>query len=152
MLLSIMATLSTSTMMMKHPLSMGITLILQTLMISMLCGTALKSFLFSYIIMIIMMSGALVLFIYMASVASNEKFQTSIKMLIVSIIIMTITYQHKAYNYMEWNTPKDIKTLIKMFNTMSSFTTMMMIMYLMFTMIVVSGIASNKEGPLRMKQ
>nr|AVJ52559.1 NADH dehydrogenase subunit 6 [Acantholomidea porosa] len=156
-LYSLMISMAVSFLWLKHPLSMGFILVLQTMIIAIISGMMLCNFFFSYIITIIMLSGALVLFIYMASVASNEKFKTSTLMSIMfimtfifSIIIMNKTISMNYYPNND-NLSHSMMTLIKLFNTMSSYLTMMMILYLLLTMIIVSFIASNKEGPLRMK-
>nr|YP_008592450.1 NADH dehydrogenase subunit 6 [Eusthenes cupreus]AFY16816.1 NADH dehydrogenase subunit 6 [Eusthenes cupreus] len=153
-----MVSLSILFLWLKHPLSMGFVLICQTLIIAMLAGMSLSSFLLSYIIVIIMMSGALVLFIYMASVASNEKFQTPLTLIMLFILINLITFimqdktdEMSGYinNFLNMK-PEDLM-LIKMFNSSSGFITVAMIIYLLLTMIVVSNIASSSEGPLRKK-
>nr|AVJ52597.1 NADH dehydrogenase subunit 6 [Stethaulax marmoratus] len=156
MLYATMISLATLFLWLKHPLSMGFILVLQTFIIAITSGMMLSNFFFSYIIMIIMLSGALVLFIYMASVASNEKFKTPITMMINFIItfIISIWGISKMIEINEIpanNSNYSVMSLIKLFNTMSAYLTMTMIMYLLITMIVVSFIASSKEGPLRMK-
>nr|AVJ52573.1 NADH dehydrogenase subunit 6 [Eucorysses grandis] len=155
MFYSLMITLSMMFMWLKHPMSMGFILIMQTAIISIISGMMLSNFFFSYIIMIIMLSGALVLFIYMASIASNEKFKTSINIIIMFIVLMVTTMMiTKNINMIEFpqiNNYTPILSLIKLFNTMSMSITIMMIMYLLITMIIVSFIANTQEGPLRMK-
>nr|QVV96032.1 NADH dehydrogenase subunit 6 [Pycanum ochraceum] len=154
----LMTSLSMLFLWLKHPLSMGLTLICQTLVIALFMGMKLGSFFLSYIIVIIMLSGALVLFIYMTSVASNEKFQTSLKLIIMWMITNFIVYiSQDKVELMEGGpfNKMDIKyeevMLIKMFNSSSGMITIMMIIYLFLTMIVVSNIASSSEGPLRKK-
>nr|YP_010714112.1 NADH dehydrogenase subunit 6 [Menida musiva]WDD39675.1 NADH dehydrogenase subunit 6 [Menida musiva] len=156
MIMSLMILSSLIMMTLNHPLSMGLILIIQTLLTAMIIGYMMSSFFFSYIIIIIMLSGALVLFIYMASVASNEKFKSPIKNSIMSLIflitmIITMYMYNLNYlnNYMNLN---DHISLIKIFNMITAQLTMMMIIYLLFTMIVVSNVAKVKEGPLRMKK
>lgn len=75
----------------NHPLSIGLILILQTLITAILIGYIINSFLFSYIIIIIILRGALVLFIYIARIASNEKFNLSIKNLLLRAIILSVS-------------------------------------------------------------
>nr|QGU83703.1 NADH dehydrogenase subunit 6 [Eysarcoris aeneus] len=154
LLMSSMPVLSLVLMTLNHPLSMGLILILQTIMTAMIIGYMIESFLFSYIIIIIMLSGALVLFIYMASVASNEKFKLSLKLSLLSMMMFMIMYilispfnSSILFN----NNNIDKVSLIKIFNTMTAQMTLMVIIYLLFTMIVVSNIAKVTEGPLRMK-
>nr|AVJ52594.1 NADH dehydrogenase subunit 6 [Solenosthedium bilunatum] len=155
MMYSVLITLSITFLWLKHPISMGFILILQTVTIALISGMMISNFFFSYIIIIIMLSGALVLFIYMASIASNEKFKTSINMMVVVIASMTMNLYYMNIQGKEYSSNKTLEytslSLSKMFNSMSSYMTIMMIIYLLLTMIVVSFIANNKEGPLRMK-
>nr|UYA97431.1 NADH dehydrogenase subunit 6 [Megacopta cribraria]UYA97444.1 NADH dehydrogenase subunit 6 [Megacopta cribraria] len=151
MLLSMMTALSVIMMFMKHPLSMGMILITQTLVIAITTGMMIKTFFFSYIVTIIMMSGALVLFIYMASVASNEKFNPSIKIAMMFMMTIATTWMMKTSEIHHNMQSQEIKMVVKMFNMTNAFMTMMMILYLLFTMITASSIANIKEGPLRMK-
>nr|UYA97418.1 NADH dehydrogenase subunit 6 [Megacopta cribraria] len=151
MLLSMMTALSAIMMFMKHPLSMGMILVTQTLVIAITTGMMIKTFFFSYIVTIIMMSGALVLFIYMASIASNEKFNPSIKITMVFMMTTATTWMMKTSEIHQNLQSQEIKMVTKMFNMTNAFMTMMVIIYLLFTMITVSSIANIKEGPLRMK-
>nr|UYA97470.1 NADH dehydrogenase subunit 6 [Megacopta cribraria] len=151
MLLSMMTALSVIMMFMKHPLSMGMILITQTLVIAITTGMMIKTFFFSYIVTIIMMSGALVLFIYMASVASNEKFNPSIKIAMMFMMTIATMWMMKTSEIHHNMQSQEIKMVVKMFNMTNAFMTMMMILYLLFTMIAASSIANIKEGPLRMK-
>nr|YP_010315915.1 NADH dehydrogenase subunit 6 [Leptocorisa lepida]UNA68821.1 NADH dehydrogenase subunit 6 [Leptocorisa lepida] len=157
-LLTMMMTMSIMFMKLKHPLSMGITIIVQTLIISMITGVMLGSFWFSYIILIIMLSGMLVLFTYMASVASNEKFSPSIKMTMMMMMMISISMVY--YYIMEENDSDSYKMMIEpeknslnnLFNMKHKFITMMLVIYLFFTMITVSFIVNISEGPLRIKK
>nr|YP_010535256.1 NADH dehydrogenase subunit 6 [Megacopta centronubila]UYA97704.1 NADH dehydrogenase subunit 6 [Megacopta centronubila]UYA97717.1 NADH dehydrogenase subunit 6 [Megacopta centronubila] len=151
---SLMTSIAMMMMFMKHPLSMGFMLILQTLVVAMITGMIMKSFMMSYIIMIIMLSGALVLFIYMASVASNEKFQTSVKMFFMFIMSSMMSYfmMNKTSGWGGYSEMMEMKSFTKLFNSMSASMTIMMMLYLLFTMIVVSNIADINKGPLRMKK
>nr|YP_008815293.1 NADH dehydrogenase subunit 6 [Oncocephalus breviscutum]AGO28010.1 NADH dehydrogenase subunit 6 [Oncocephalus breviscutum] len=155
--------ISTMFMMMNHPLSMGLWLIMQTIMIALITGVMINMFWFSYILIITMLSGALVLFIYMASVASNEKFQkpmTIMTMLIPMMLLSSITLfmvdqlsWSKVWSTMNWNPMmnNELDSLLKMFNLHNMFITIMLVLYLFLTMIVISYIANTYEGPLRMK-
>nr|YP_009409429.1 NADH dehydrogenase subunit 6 [Anoplocnemis curvipes]ASH96380.1 NADH dehydrogenase subunit 6 [Anoplocnemis curvipes] len=144
-------------MWLNHPISMGITIIMQTLIVSMIVGLSMGSFWFSYIIMITMLSGMLVLFIYMASVASNEKFYTSIKlitfstMMIIMGIIMQLFTENQDNEFMMIlsNTPTETLSLNSLFNCKFKYITMTMVLYLFFTMVTVSSIVNISEGPLR---
>nr|YP_002970719.1 NADH dehydrogenase subunit 6 [Enithares tibialis]ACJ69544.1 NADH dehydrogenase subunit 6 [Enithares tibialis] len=148
---------------MKHPLSMGMMLILQTMTISLISGMMTNSFWFSYMLFIIILGGALVLFIYMASIASNMKFYFSFKMMLYIIFMMMVSMMiwlmidsmminkiNMIYTnqFME---NEQILSLMKMFNTKTMLLTIMLVIYLLFTMIVITFITNIYEGPMRMK-
>nr|YP_002735080.1 NADH dehydrogenase subunit 6 [Riptortus pedestris]ABZ02122.1 NADH dehydrogenase subunit 6 [Riptortus pedestris] len=143
----------------NHPISMGITIIIITILTAMISGLMLGSFWYSYIILITMLSGMLVLFIYMASVASNEKFKTPVMMImaisIMIMLIMTVTLLLEDY-YKEMNNfsmiNKEIFSLNLLFNIKNKFITMMLVLYLFFTMMIVSFIVNISEGPLRINK
>nr|YP_009422180.1 NADH dehydrogenase subunit 6 [Reduvius tenebrosus]AGO28021.1 NADH dehydrogenase subunit 6 [Reduvius tenebrosus] len=149
--------------MLNHPLSMGLMLIIQTLLVAMITGMMINMFWFSYILIMTMLSGALVLFIYMASVASNEKFYSSISSstIIIPIMLMSLTtlfLVDQMGSSKIWSTSKksmvmndQMMNLAKLFNMHNMFITLFMINYLLFTMICVSYIVNVYEGPLRTK-
>nr|QCF45716.1 NADH dehydrogenase subunit 6 [Anthocoris kerzhneri] len=160
LMLTMMTAMSMLFMILKHPISMGITIIVQTLIIGIITGLILKSFWFSYIIMIMMLSGMLVLFIYMASVASNEKINKSNKMIMLttSIIILGSVMQMTTDVYEDElltnhsMTKTESMYLNSLFNMKFKYITMMTVLYLFFTMITVSHITNILEGPLRIKK
>nr|YP_010463250.1 NADH dehydrogenase subunit 6 [Iphicrates gressitti]UUJ37774.1 NADH dehydrogenase subunit 6 [Iphicrates gressitti] len=135
-------------MWMKHPLAMAIIIIIQTILVALSTGVMTNSFWFSYIIFIIMLSGMLVLFIYMASVASNEKFNISMKMFMLIVFMLSLTIPTK---FMMNNMPPNYLNMMLnwLFNSKTLYITIIMVLYLFFTMIVVSKIVNINEGPLR---
>nr|UPL65582.1 NADH dehydrogenase subunit 6 [Dicranocephalus alticolus] len=160
MLSTMMITLSFIFMWLKHPLTMGITIILQTMTIALMSGMMLGSFWFSYILMITMLSGMLVLFIYMASVASNEKFYSSMKLITSSLMMIILVYMIQT---MLMNSDTDNMKIMSnmnnewlslnnLFNMKYKFITIMMVLYLFLTMITVSMIVNILEGPLRINK
>nr|AXS65066.1 NADH dehydrogenase subunit 6 [Coleoptera sp. 1 KM-2017] len=141
----------------KHPLSMGFMLILQTLFISISTGLMMTNFWFSYILLITMLSGMLVLFIYMSSIASNEKFNLSIKMsliFIISPLSLYLDYTIKNSKFFPAKTKileyEQINSMLKLFND-QGLMTIMMVLYLLFTMICITYIVNIYEGPMRQK-
>nr|UPL65348.1 NADH dehydrogenase subunit 6 [Piesma cf. maculatum] len=137
----------------NHPIAMGILIIIQTLLVALIAGMMMKSFWFSYIIMIIMISGMLVLFIYMASIASNEKFFLSFKLMMVMIVILMFMEDNSDMDATEEiSTPYINISLMKLFNNKSMFITLMLVNYLFYAMMTVSKIVHIYEGPLRIKK
>nr|ALO76920.1 NADH deshydrogenase subunit 6 [Pterostichinae sp. CYR01] len=153
----------------NHPLSMGMILLIQTLLISLMSGLYSYSYWFSYILFLVMIGGMLVLFIYMTSMASNEMFNFSIKMSM--FIIMFITLMMLIYllmDYMMMNPlfknsnmnmmlnnmmlkNENLLSLNMIYNKPNNFITLMLINYLFLTLIAVVKITDINYGPLRQK-
>nr|ACJ69440.1 NADH dehydrogenase subunit 6 [Sigara septemlineata] len=140
----------------SHPLSMGLMLIIQTLNVSLIVGMMIKSFWFSYVFVMIMLSGALVLFIYMSSIASNEKFNMSTTLMCLMIIMLFINimislyYDPSIINLFN-STSHQLSSLNKLFSIQNMMITIMLASYLFLTMIAINYIVNINEGPLRSK-
>nr|WMY24011.1 NADH dehydrogenase subunit 6 [Psammotermes sp.] len=153
------ASMTTSMMFtqMKHPLAMGMMLLLQTMLICAISGTMYKSFWFSYILFMIMIGGMLVLFMYMTSLASNEMFSPSNKMILTAMITLptlsTMMPPHtnnKEMGTYETMTENEIMaTTTTMYNQMMGMMTTLLILYMLLTLIVVVNIIHVSSGPLR---
>nr|QEH58849.1 NADH dehydrogenase subunit 6 [Caroperla siveci] len=152
---------------MKHPLALGLILLLQTLMIALITGFTFPSYWFSYILFLVFLGGMLVLFIYVTSLASNEMFSiTSLAFLmsmtpiflasIILIFIDPLMFNH----YIESadsstfaiSTPYPEEAslpLIKLYNYPTSLITLMLALYLFLTLIAVIQVTSIFQGPLR---
>ena len=147
-----------------HPLSLGLSLLLQTILISVTTGIFTYSFWFSYILFIIFLGGILVLFIYVASLASNEFFNFSYSALLASVLIIIlftllsmvsdplVTSSFKSsislssYNNFT-STPYIIRWIYR--NTIINLT-LFIILYLLLTLLVVVKITNLFKGPLRL--
>nr|APX39284.1 NADH dehydrogenase subunit 6 [Psylliodes gougeleti] len=149
---------------MHHPLSCGLILLIQTILTAFLSGMMNYNFWYSYILFLIMVGGMLILFIYMTSIASNEKFKLNknlmliISMFIIMIMMMTLIDLFYLNYFLH---VQDMKMLNMNFNNNMSFkkyfnfpnfTLMfMMIIYLFITLIAIVKITNNTYGPLRQK-
>nr|AQP29374.1 NADH dehydrogenase subunit 6 [Trinervitermes sp. IND2] len=142
---------------MKHPMAMGLMLLMQTIMICLISGTMYKSFWFSYILFMIMIGGMLVLFMYMTSLASNEMFSPSNKMLMISSIALPILMylmpaltNNKEMDEHSMMMENEITTTTTvMYNQMMGMMTTMLVIYMLLTLIVVVNIINVSKGPLR---
>nr|YP_010025556.1 NADH dehydrogenase subunit 6 [Sarcophaga pauciseta]QOQ35855.1 NADH dehydrogenase subunit 6 [Sarcophaga pauciseta] len=151
---------------MKHPLAMGLTLLIQTSLICSTTGLITKTFWFSYILFLVFLGGMLVLFIYVTSLASNEMFSFSMKLLITTMMIFTLSTT--ILFFMDKNTLMqfiNIETqpifnlnsyimenslpLNKLYNYPTNLLTIMLMNYLLITLIVVVKITKLFKGPLR---
>nr|AQP27781.1 NADH dehydrogenase subunit 6 [Alyscotermes sp. SAF6]AQP30150.1 NADH dehydrogenase subunit 6 [Alyscotermes sp. B TB-2017] len=142
---------------MKHPLAMGMMLLMQTTMVCIISGTMYSSFWFSYILFLIMIGGMLVLFMYMTSLASNEMFSPSNKMLSITLMMMLpLMYMmpnvtnNKEMNMHNSMMENDILTSTTvMYNQMMGTMTTLLVLYMLMTLIVVVNIINVSKGPLR---
>nr|AXS65648.1 NADH dehydrogenase subunit 6 [Cleroidea sp. 3 KM-2017] len=147
---------------MKHPLSMGAILLIQTILIALIVGTLNMSFWFSYIVTLIMIGGMLILFIYMTSIASNEKFKFNPLILIYMSAMFTVSMVIFMADQFFLNTKMYTTEITEMFksqefqllmnkfiNWPNSIMLYLTISYLFITLIAVVKITNIKQGPLR---
>nr|YP_010952745.1 NADH dehydrogenase subunit 6 [Domecia hispida]WMQ53165.1 NADH dehydrogenase subunit 6 [Domecia hispida] len=146
-----------------HPLSMGLCLLVQTVMMTLVVGSSTSSFWFSYILFMIFLGGMLVLFIYVASLASNEFFLFSTKYFLVftlSIFILTFFFFFLDPLALSWKISVPYTSLSFPLNATSSIKwiyskmlmnfTLFIILYLLLTLLVVVKITNLFKGPLRL--
>nr|YP_010946827.1 NADH dehydrogenase subunit 6 [Rhabdoblatta atra]WGO57584.1 NADH dehydrogenase subunit 6 [Rhabdoblatta atra] len=144
---------------MNHPLAMGLILLIQTTFISIITGMLTQSFWFSYVLFLIFLGGMLVLFIYVTSLASNEMFSMSMKLLMLSTITLPILFllfnkfntsfmNQETLNFMIMNNITPLP-LIKLYNNPTSIITILLATYLFLTLIAVVKITNIFVGPLR---
>nr|YP_010953078.1 NADH dehydrogenase subunit 6 [Trichochrysea japana]WMQ75987.1 NADH dehydrogenase subunit 6 [Trichochrysea japana] len=154
---------STLIFMLNHPLSMGFNILIITIMISMITGMMNSTYWFSYILFLVMIGGMLILFMYMTSIASNEKFKFSYKIIITSISMIFMS------TFFIWNNEKinfnyktqEISQLFMKTNNMimnlkyfsNPMTTLLIcsLIYLLITMIMIVKITKKEKGPIRQK-
>nr|AQP26608.1 NADH dehydrogenase subunit 6 [Kemneritermes sarawakensis] len=142
---------------MKHPLAMGLMLLLQTTMVCIISGAMYKTFWFSYILFMIMIGGMLVLFMYMTSLASNEMFSPSNKMLMTMLVMLpalsymmpTVTNNKEMVMHETIMENEITTTTTVMYNQMMGTMTTLLVLYMLLTLIVVVNIINVSKGPLR---
>nr|YP_010716196.1 NADH dehydrogenase subunit 6 [Parnassius honrathi]WDE75945.1 NADH dehydrogenase subunit 6 [Parnassius honrathi] len=154
----------------NHPLSMGLLILLQTLLICLLSGMLINTYWFSYILFLVFLGGLLVLFIYVSSIASNEMFYNNffIKMILIFIFSLSIMLSYMYMYNMNWlnfinnyeminfknlfiffNNENKIN-LSKLYNNYTHLMMMMLIIYLFITLVAVVNITNIFFGPLRL--
>nr|YP_009503173.1 NADH dehydrogenase subunit 6 [Gaetice depressus]AXA13775.1 NADH dehydrogenase subunit 6 [Gaetice depressus] len=147
-----------------HPLAMGLMLFIQTVLISITVGMYNFSFWFSYILFLVFLGGMLVLFIYIASLASNESFSFSLTyfflslfiislltllLLMIDPLIMSPNSSSISLSSLKYNvsTPFIINWI---YNNTSMTFTIFIVSYLLLMLIVVVKITNLFKGPLRL--
>nr|YP_010730293.1 NADH dehydrogenase subunit 6 [Blondelia inclusa]WEG23160.1 NADH dehydrogenase subunit 6 [Blondelia inclusa] len=152
-------------MFMKHPLTMGLMLLIQTNLICFMTGLISKTFWFSYILFLVFIGGMLVLFIYITSLASNEMFTLSMKLMITYFMMFMIFMVILFYMDKNFFQYKNIETMSifnlnsyilenslsinKLYNFPNNLLTIMLMNYLLITLIAVVKITKLFKGPLR---
>nr|WRO44997.1 NADH dehydrogenase subunit 6 [Asiopodabrus sp. 'cheni'] len=155
--------LSMSPLFLNHPLSLGLNLLIQTILIGLISGFMSLNFWMSYLLFLVMVGGMLILFMYMTSIASNEKFSFS-KLLMIMFIMILMTFMFimltKNNNFFMIKNIDSIEYLTnsmyeispnKYFINNSKFIMSILIVYLFITLIAIVNISSNNFGPLRQK-
>nr|YP_010253728.1 NADH dehydrogenase subunit 6 [Cochylimorpha cultana]QTZ18145.1 NADH dehydrogenase subunit 6 [Cochylimorpha cultana] len=153
----------------NHPMSMGMMILIQTILTSMISGMLINTYWFSYILFLTFLGGLLVLFIYVSSIASNELFKNNFlynKIIIINLIIITIIsmifikklnwmnsfFNNEMENFFEINlffNNENKFNLSKLYNNQTFLIMMMMIIYLFITLVAVVKITNIFYGPLR---
>nr|YP_009498559.1 NADH dehydrogenase subunit 6 [Parapenaeopsis hungerfordi]AWK60874.1 NADH dehydrogenase subunit 6 [Parapenaeopsis hungerfordi] len=147
-----------------HPLAMGLMLLTQTIMICVMAGMSMKSFWFSYILFLIFLGAMLVLFMYVASLASNETFSFSLPSLTLILFSIPCSLTLILMDPLMINTPIMIQksSLVQdlfsstpsilsiIYNNTTMNLTLFIVFYLLLTLIVVVKITNTFFGPLRL--
>nr|YP_010757383.1 NADH dehydrogenase subunit 6 [Nephropsis grandis]WEU77726.1 NADH dehydrogenase subunit 6 [Nephropsis grandis] len=151
----------------SHPLSMGLCLLTQTAVISVTAGLNNNSFWFSYILFLIFLGAMLVLFIYVASLASNEPLvfsATSLTFilsfsatLILLALIKDPIYVSPDINILVSSVPLDAlsadtnSSLVStVYKPLTVPLTLFMVLYLLLTLIIIVKIVNLYSSPLRL--
>nr|YP_009271272.1 NADH dehydrogenase subunit 6 [Biston perclara]ANW36837.1 NADH dehydrogenase subunit 6 [Biston perclara] len=166
-----MLMLSIMMIFLNHPLSIGLLILIQTLMMCLLSGMLIKTYWFSYILFLTFLGGLLVLFIYVSSIASNELFKLNINMKTLMIMLFTMMMMMQVYMYMfenlNWmNLSNNISdtnnmanlsffndenkiSLNKLYNNHTYMMMSMLVIYLFISLVGIVKITNIFYGPLR---
>nr|AXS65558.1 NADH dehydrogenase subunit 6 [Curculionoidea sp. 23 KM-2017] len=151
-MISLLLTLSLIFIFLSHPLSISIILFLQTILISLITGKLNNNFWFSYILFLILIGGLMILFIYMTSIASNEKFQFSLNSLFLPsaiFIIMIMMSNLNFHNILNFESLMSITSINKSMNSNMMISFNLIIIYLLISLIAVTNLTKTHSGPLR---
>lgn len=127
-------------------------------MICLIRGLIHQRFWFQYILFIVFVGGILVLFIYVASLASNEIFTLSTKITIIITVVVLAAVIGEGRNTINtkdattFNIITNDEVVIitrKLYNQPNGTITILIALYLLMTLIVVVKITNISEGPLR---
>lgn len=150
----------------NHPLSTGLVLLVQTVLISVGSGLFRKRYWFSYILFLIFLGGMLVLFIYVASLAANEQFKVKRSIGLILLlgggirgalffldpVVLTnkinISISRFVSDYFDIR--EGAFRVRAIYNTPRMCFTLFIIRYLLLALFVVVNLIRRSSGPLRL--
>jgi NADH-ubiquinone oxidoreductase chain 6 len=148
----------------RHPVGLGLTLILHTLLIRGATGLAAGNFWFSYVLFLVFLGGVLVLFIYITRLASNEKFILSwgslgVAALVVGLLTLGVVFylcpSPGVYRVRSDWQPKGLdaaslgRMVMKLYSDECFKITALLILYLLYALLVCANIVRKYSGSLR---
>lgn len=161
LIIFLMILVSVLFMKLNHPVSIALVLIVYTLLVGGLVGLYRGSYWFSYILFLVILGGVLVLFIYITSLASNEKFSTNLTdyifMLIRFVIlvlgvglIMFPSEGNIIFSNDSLRVPyTSVYYMIKLYGSHTFKLTLFLVIYLLLALLVCVNLIGFKLGALR---
>nr|ASM41857.1 NADH dehydrogenase subunit 6 [Scaphoideus maai] len=155
LVIKLMMLIVSYTTMMKTPMSMGIMLLVQTTLCTIFITKILTSSWMAMIIFLMLIGGLLILFMYMSSIASNEKFTPN--MMMIMPLLLILIYMEEMNSEIQMNdkmfsfTMNESISLMKIYNKKTLMITVMLFTYLFLVMISITSIIKLHKGPLRSK-
>nr|AFI23497.1 NADH dehydrogenase subunit 6 [Peloridium hammoniorum] len=149
-----------------HPMMMGLILILQTFLISLMTSIIYKSNWITFIIFITLLGGMLMLFTYIISLANNEKItnpKISWLLIIFLIILLFIIILNNWYvinhltetlnNFLiNQSKIKESLMLAKLFDPKMKMMSILAMLFLFTNLSIIQSILTINKGPLRKMQ
>lgn len=140
-----------------HPLSIALNLFIQTLLFCVLIGSLNSNYWFSYLLFLVFLGGLLIIFAYVATLASNEKFSLSfphfsalflsffLSFLLYFPIIKGELFSLDSFEVIEVS--PDIQTVD--LYSFSNNSLIYLVIYLLLCLLIVVRVSRLDEGPLR---
>nr|YP_009040719.1 NADH dehydrogenase subunit 6 [Argiope bruennichi]AIA77331.1 NADH dehydrogenase subunit 6 [Argiope bruennichi] len=127
-----------------QPMMIISSLIFTVLLYAMYLYWNLSSFWFSYMVILVLMSGVLVVFTYMMSVLPNESFEvSSLVMLVLGIIVL---YKYSGYEDFIQNI--SISSM-GIWGSVTLVSSMFLVIYLLAMMVMIVWLSMMEKGAIR---
>lgn len=127
--------------------------LIQTLVICILVLIKTNTRILSFILFLIFIGGLIVLFVYITSLSSNEKFEIKNQLIKKTTIYLTLIMLVLALSTNNFINNKieclALKRIIPLFSAPLIKTTIIVIIYLLLALIIIINISKKNEGPLR---
>nr|QBZ38079.1 NADH dehydrogenase subunit 6 [Bambusiphaga luodianensis] len=160
-LILLMSLNSMMTMILNHPISLGTILMIQSILTSISMILLTKNSWYSMILFITFSSGMMIMFMYMSSISSNNKFKPSIKMFIIYTLLTSMMLMIKK----DWNFFINIKineymimiqeneekqSISKNISFNKFYMTILLTLTILLVLISISNLINSFEGPLKL--
>nr|AXI98828.1 NADH dehydrogenase subunit 6 [Pseudoniphargus triasi] len=143
----------------SSPLFLSVIIITQTITLALIIYISTMSSWFSFMLLMIYLSGMMIVFIYVSSMASNEFFHSNSRLLpftvvlslFVAFLASSFSLNHaESLNLMDMNlTEITVLKTMKMYSESLFIMTILLIIYLLLAMIMVVKNSSFSQGPMR---
>nr|AOR07211.1 NADH dehydrogenase subunit 6 [Enchytraeus cf. crypticus SL-2017] len=144
---STMITLASAMTLSMNPLSMGIIILMTSLMLTLIYSTMLTSWI-AFLIFLIYIGGMLVMFAYFVALTPNQQMNLMTLVPLVLLFITSFTYM-LTYKMTPTMSPTNMKFMYTFYLTNNVPLLLILALILLFTMIVVVKLVTNNKGPLR---
>nr|YP_001648733.1 NADH dehydrogenase subunit 6 [Antrokoreana gracilipes]ABC55885.1 NADH dehydrogenase subunit 6 [Antrokoreana gracilipes] len=134
---------------MLHPIAMAISLIAVTLFLAFAISILLTTSWLAYILFLIMLGGLLVLFVYITSLAPNGKMFSISKFSTLGILTLGLVYLESWMSDSFLISEDSLLNIKKMFLPVAISTTLMLALFLLFTLLMAVMITKFNQGPMR---
>nr|WRY74215.1 NADH dehydrogenase subunit 6 [Diodontus sp. a EB-2023]WRY74218.1 NADH dehydrogenase subunit 6 [Diodontus sp. a EB-2023]WRY74221.1 NADH dehydrogenase subunit 6 [Diodontus sp. a EB-2023]WRY74223.1 NADH dehydrogenase subunit 6 [Diodontus sp. a EB-2023]WRY74225.1 NADH dehydrogenase subunit 6 [Diodontus sp. a EB-2023] len=139
-----------------HPLNLMINLIIYSISVSLLINYNNNNLIYPYILFLIMIGGMLVMFLYFSSLINNEKSKTSFISLLIYffillsfILILLIKLKFLYLLFIKINNLIYLNKFTSIYNNYLKNTTILLIYFLFYSMIMVISLCKNNSLSLR---
>nr|YP_009468950.1 NADH dehydrogenase subunit 6 [Changeondelphax velitchkovskyi]AVC55491.1 NADH dehydrogenase subunit 6 [Changeondelphax velitchkovskyi] len=144
----------------NHPISLGTMLMIQSMTTGLFTILLTKNSWYSMILFITFSSGLMIMFMYMSSISSNEKFKWSMKIFIMLLILMIILFVTKMDTIFlfknKWMEKKiffqeneEKKTILKILTTKKVYLLISVTTLILLVLMSISNLINSFEGPLK---
>lgn len=145
----------------NHPLSIGLRILLLTVIIAVTIGLITSNLWLSYILILVLLGGLLVIFIYVSLLAPNELFKFKLNYLswlsILILFFLRFVFNlgiegnklNGIFNCLNNLNKNELSWLSSLYSWDLSILTIFLILYLFLTLIVVVSVTKNDYSSLR---
>nr|YP_626386.1 NADH dehydrogenase subunit 6 [Trichonephila clavata]AAS15716.1 NADH dehydrogenase subunit 6 [Trichonephila clavata] len=127
-----------------QPMMVISSLMLVVMIYSLMISFEVGSYWFSYMLVLVMLSGVLVVFTYMMSIFPNESFEISSLLIVMVMFFIFYSFKEESKFFMNWSSMS-----VKIWEGVSMLSSLYLVMFLLAVMIVVIWLSGMKEGAVR---